>query len=404
MWNPVQLRSGTERDSLIRTCLLTLLHVRDLCDMVAHYASEFQGIRYDPVRSAQLACDQTVDDWLRCGPLSIDVLRLLVSQYAFIDPEDHPTHQFHGPLCVLPDGRLASGSWDRDASVWSGVKLLTMNGMSSTSAFATSPCGSKLAIGSISGLVRVCDVVAETCQTVTERSRASVLAMAFLTDGRLAVGSSFNDVRVWDLDRMVCVWVWTPTSFMASSMFALIPLDHGKFASASGDKAVRLWDIDRAIVQTLVVHRGPVYVLLALPGGLMASGSSDRKVIIMDVTRGLCVRRLEGHSHSVCSLAELPAGRLASGSLDYTVRMWHVKTGVCLFELTGHAGPVRALAVLPDGKLASGSSDQTVRVWDEDGTCVHVLEAHTRGVAQLVVLPQGQLVSGGYDSKVYFWM
>lgn len=397
-------RPISERDTVVRHCVQAVLSVQDLCGVVAQYAREFQGLEYDPVRPVQLACEQQTEAWLRSGPLPTDDLRRLVCQYGAIDIENHPTHRFHGPLCVLPDGRVASGSWDFDTSVWGGADVLMLPGSSSpTSAFANSPCGSKLAIGSVSGLVRVWDLVKDTCQIVAQRSRGSVLAMAFLTDGKLAVSSSANDVLVWDVDRMVCVWEWIPTS-AGAHMYALIPLDDGKFASASGDNAVRLWDVEKAVVQTLLVHRGSVYTLVVLPGGLMASGSYDRKVIIWDGARGLCVRCLEGHTGAVDSLAELPAGRLASGARDHTVRVWHVMTGLCLNELKEHTGPVRTLAVLPDGKLASGSDDQTVRVWDQDGKCVHILRAHTHGVTRLAVLQQGQLVSGGFDSRLYTWL
>ena len=152
-------------------------------------------------------------------------------------------------LVVLPDGTLASGSWD--------------------------------------GTVRLWDVVEAACVAKLTGHAAPVNALTVLSDGRLASASDDKSVRLWDVATRACVgvleghtgWVW-----------ALAALSDGRLVSGSEDKTIRVWDtrpataastgvVARATpVVVLEGHTRAVVALQPLPGGRLASGSSDEAV------------------------------------------------------------------------------------------------------------------------------
>src|SRR5271166_5780810 len=210
-------------------------------------------------------------------------------------------------LCMLPDGRLASGSGDKTIRLW--------------------------------------DVTAGAETARLEGHSNWVAALCMLPDGRLASGSGDNTIRLWD------VAAGAETARLeghSSFVGALCMLPDGRLASGSGDTTIRLWDVAAgAETARLEGHSNWVAALCMLPDGRLASGSGDKTIRLWDVTAGAETARLEGHSGSVAALCMLSDGRLASGSWDNTIRLWDVAAGAETARLEGHSSFVGALCMLP---------------------------------------------------------
>jgi len=87
---------------------------------------------------------------------------------------------------------------------------------------------------------------------------------------------------------------------------------------------------------------------------------------VWNASTGAELKRLDGHSHAVCSVAFSSDGtRIVSGSNDKSVRVWDASTGAELKRLDSHTNPVSSVAISSDGtRIVSGSRDKSVRVWD----------------------------------------
>ena len=134
-----------------------------------------------------------VSSFLECGPLPVKDLCGIILEYS---------QQFEGALSVtlpghtdavcalaaLPDGTLASGSWDHTIRVWrDGVCLRTLKGHSdSVTSLAVLPDG-MLASGSDVLTVRVWEN--GVCLLILSHI-SHVKSLTVLLDGRLAVGLS----------------------------------------------------------------------------------------------------------------------------------------------------------------------------------------------------------------------
>src|SRR5262249_23525088 len=199
-------------------------------------------------------------------------------------------------LCVLPNGRLASGSSDATIRIWdtkTGAEVRRLQGHT-----------------------------------------RGVSALCVLSDGRLASGSTDNTIRVWDLKTGSELSVLKGHE---SSIWALCVLADGRLVSASDDETVRLWDVESGLQTNCIQERsGSVNALCLLPDGRLATGSRHA-VRLWNLSTKLRDKRLDGNSLLVTALCMLPNGCLASGSFDMSIRLWNLETGSEAGRLEGHS-------------------------------------------------------------------
>ncbi|MGA9599365.1 MAG: TIR domain-containing protein [Methylocystis sp.] len=309
-------------------------------------------------------------------------------------------------LCLLPDGRLASGSGDATIRLWDptkGVEIAKLEGhLEAILTLCLLPDG-RLASGSDDETIRLWDPTTRAETARLEGHSSGLLSLRVLPDGRLASGSWGRTIRLWDLTTGAeTVRLEAPSS----GVLSLCLLSDGQLASGSfWEQTIRLWDPTKGVeTRRLEGHTGYVTSLCRLPDGRLATGYGDKTIRLWDVTTGTEIARLEGHAGPVTSLCLMPDGRLASGSWDETIRLWDVTTRAETTRLKGRSGSIESLSLLPDGRLASGSRDKTIRLWDlATGAETASLEGHSRPVTSLCPLPDGRLASTSSDSTIRLW-
>jgi WD40 repeat protein len=216
-----------------------------------------------------------------------------------------------------------------------------------------SPDGSRLALGEVTGRVRVREVATGKEVFARRLHNSLVAGVAFSPDGR-------------------------------------------RLATAGWDKLVKVSDaVTGEVLRTCTGHTDKVQGVAFHPDGRhLVSGGRDRteNLRLWDADTGVAVRTYLGHHDDVYSVAVSPDGnRLASAGADGSIKLWDTETGQILISPTGHEAAVLGVAFSPDGRyLASGGGDRAVWVWDvASGARRMAFRGHTAEVSSVGFGPEG---------------
>jgi tetratricopeptide (TPR) repeat protein len=149
-------------------------------------------------------------------------------------------------------------------------------------------------------------------------------SVAWSPDGtRLALGSSAGTLRIWNAATGEMLHTLEGHTFAVNDV-AWNP-SGTRLVSASNDNTLRIWDAatgeNRHILEG---HTGGVNAIAWHPSGTrLASAASDDTLRIWDATLGEHLLTLKGHTSHVYDVAWNPSGtRLTSASHDDTLRIW----------------------------------------------------------------------------------
>jgi WD40 repeat protein len=195
-------------------------------------------------------------------------------------------------LAALPDGRLASSSKDKKnikgkitgkkttIDVWdvnSGQCVQTLSGHSNSIVALVSLPNGRLASGSYDYSIKIWDPNTGKClQTLSDN--AWIHALTVLPDGRLASGFFMdNPIKLWDLNTGKSVQTFSENP---GNHIIITPLQDSYLASSSNDKIIKLWNVNSGqCVQTLSEHKDSIWALVGLPDGRLAIGYRFDKTI-----------------------------------------------------------------------------------------------------------------------------
>jgi WD40 repeat protein len=216
---------------------------------------------------------------------------------------------------------------------------------------AYNPDGSRLALGEVSGWVRVCDATTGNEVFARHLHNSQVAGLAFSPDGR-------------------------------------------RLATAGWDTLVKVSDAATgAELCRCVGHTGWVQGVAFCPDGRqLVSGSRDRTARLWDAQTGKEVRAYRGHQDAVFGVAVSPDGhRVVTACADGTIKLWDTDTGQVLASLTGHETAVLGVGFSSDGRyLASGGGDRAIWVWDVASDARRMaFRGHTAEVSSVNFGPDG---------------
>lgn len=241
-----------------------------------------------------------------------------------------------------------------------------------------------------------------------------VTAAAYSTDGtKIALGSDSGTVKVWaaetgrlltilsgNMDKITDV-KFSPNG--ATAVTLSMPED------PTGGITIKLWNAEKGL--TMATLDGQAYsagyITYSSSGKMLALPSRDNSISLWNSDRGLKIATLEGHTDTVWAMTFSPDETvLASGSKDSTVRLWEAGTGKLIAPLP-HMWHVFAVAFSPDGAILAtgGSGDTALKLWEgRTGRPVSAHYGHGGTIRRLVFSPDGgRLASGSDDGTVLLW-
>ncbi len=319
---------------------------------------------------------------------------------------------------VSGDGRTAAlGLDNRTLRLWSvqgSAEVIRYENAQRVSNVALNPDGTRLAAGSIGGVVQFWDRLTEQrLPDLSLNNNRTVTAIDFQPGGDLLAAGDLNgSVTLVDHTTQTVQGRFTAHGLRIS---ALLFLPSGEqLLTGSSDETIVLWNVaDRTRIRDFEGHTGRV-TALALDAGStrLFSGATDGSLFFWDLQTGERLRRFSGHQGSILSVDLNAEATLAlSAAQDGTLRLWDTATGREIRRFEGHDGAISGAAFLPGAEyVLSGGQDGTLRLWDlvtgEELRRYAITDETGRPVAieTLLRTPDGQLaLTGLRDKSLRFW-
>ncbi|KAL6508204.1 hypothetical protein OROHE_021746 [Orobanche hederae] len=237
----------------------------------------------------------------------------------------------------------------------------------------------------------------------------------------LAVATSVEQVRVYDLASMSCSYVLTGHTDIVLCLDTCVQ-SSGRtlIVTGSKDKTARLWESQsQRCIGVGIGHLGAVGAVAfsRKNRNFFVSGSSDHmlKVWSLDgisddfgqVFNLKAKAVVSAHDKDINSLAIAPNDSLVcSGSQDRTACIWRLPDLVSVVVLKGHKRGIWSVEFSPvDQCVITSSGDKTIKIWAiSDGSCLRTFEGHTSSVIRASFITRGtQFVSCGADGLVKLW-
>lgn len=279
-----------------------------------------------------------------------------------------------------------------------------------------------LAVATSVEKVRVYDLASMSCSYVLAGHTDIVLSLdtCVSTSGKtlIATGSKDNNVRLWETDSRCCIGVGIG-HMGAVGAVAFSKKSRNFFVSGSSDCTLKVWSFDglsndmegasnlkaKAVV---AAHSKDINSIAIAPNdSLVCSGSQDRTACILRLPDLVSVVVLRGHKRGIWSVEFSPVDQcVITASGDKTIKIWAISDGSCLKTFEGHTSSVLRASFLTRGaQFVSCGADGLLKLWTvKTNECVATYDQHEDKVWALAVGKKTEmLATGGSDAVVNLW-
>lgn len=283
-------------------------------------------------------------------------------------------------LGVTPDGAALSVI-RRSADTLDVIDelVLASDVPSNYAAYAVSPDGRVLALGTLSGQIELFSLSdGARITTLTRNVEGAIFALAFSPDGRrlaagdqTSTGATDGGVQLFEQTDVGWQAIGERVSAHPDRVMALTFSTNGHLLATGGrDASIRLWDVPGLTPSgpAFEGHTAAVIALAFAPDDLtLVSGGRDNLILRWSRENPARIQRLQGHVNWVTDLDFNGDGSLlSSAGRDNSLLLWDLTEGEprLLGNPFVHAGPVAATAFAPDGRtvIAAAEINQATEV------------------------------------------
>ena len=274
-----------------------------------------------------------------------------------------------------------SGSENPSLKMWSKLtedaKPLIVSQFSydfSIYALAISPSGTRIAVGTKQGLLRVHALsgfrASENSPALFEiYHRPFVTSLAFLTDDILASGSLNGNIKLWSVSEK-CQLAEFPAH--PKGVIALRRLGSLVLASIGRDKVLRIWDMDtmEAKYESPPFILPKIYALTSLDcsfiSGLLMHPSGNGDLHLYDPYNDFTKRIVHAHDGDFCALACGSEYVVTAGLSDTMIKLWPSSMDEPLAEVSAPLG-CWTVSWAGTSSIITAYTDGSSQVWNLDG-------------------------------------
>jgi cytochrome c len=268
-------------------------------------------------------------------------------------------------------------------------------------ALAVSADGQRLASGSFDTTAIVWSLGAGAAEKVLRFHEGVVNAVAFLRDGRLATSGEDARIAIWQLGRDQPVSVLQGHTAKVVSL--VVSPDGKTLASASWDNTARIWPLAGGQRRVLEGHQQHVNGVAFSPDGRsVITASYDQTLRIWPLADGASAKIVTLPASLNAAVASPRGDIIAAGA---TGKVYFLSgTGELRGEVEAAAVPIIALAVSSDGALVAASSIRGAIAILEQGKLVRTLVGPGLPAWSVALLPDDRtLLTGGTDRLIRRW-
>ncbi|KAL2556453.1 Transducin family protein/WD-40 repeat family protein [Forsythia ovata] len=279
-----------------------------------------------------------------------------------------------------------------------------------------------LAVATSVEQVRVYDLASMSCSYVLAGHTDIVLCLDTCVSSSgtalIVTGSKDNSVRLWESQSNRCIGVGIG-HMGAVGAVAFTKKQRNFFVSGSSDRTLKVWSLDglsddleevinlkaKAVV---AAHDKDINSLAVAPNdSLVCSGSQDRTACIWRLPDLVSVVVLKGHKRGIWSVEFSPVDQcVITASGDKTIKIWAISDGSCLRTFEGHTSSViRASFITRGAQFVSCGADGLVKLWTvKTNECIATYDQHEEKIWALAVGKKTEmLATGGGDALINLW-
>lgn len=279
-----------------------------------------------------------------------------------------------------------------------------------------------LAVATSVEQVRVYDLASMSCSYVLSGHTDVVLCLdtCVQSPGRtlIVTGSKDNSVRLWDSQSRCCIGVGIG-HMGAVGAVAFSKKNQNFFVSGSSDRTLKVWSLDGVsddlkdvsnlkVKAVVAAHDKDINSLAVAPNdSLICSGSQDRTACVWRLPELVSVVVLKGHKRGIWSVEFSPVDQcVITASGDKTIRIWSISDGSCLKTFEGHTSSViRASFITSGTQFVSCGADGLVKLWTvKTNECVATYDQHEDKIWALAIGKKTEMIAtGGGDAVINLW-